>query len=192
MIAQADFFLDLHSGGVKLIFPSMVGYDANDPHSRDAALAFGASVLWGHPRIAPGRTISFAAEQGIPWLYTEARGAGRIDQADLELFKRGVTNLLRHLEILPGKVEPVPVSHHLFGDGSIESAHVARQYGFLIPNVRLLEKVAAGQELGHLAGVHGETLEVVRAACDGVVAVVREFPVVAPGDPLFLITGMME
>jgi len=106
IIARADFYLDLHSAGVKLLMPSMVGYDATDPRSREAAVIFGAPVVWGHPAIPPGRTISFAASRGIPWLYTEARGAGRIDAEDLAMFKRGVLNLLRYLHMLPGRVTP--------------------------------------------------------------------------------------
>jgi len=102
IISCADFFLDLHSAGAKLLMPTLVGYDATDPRSRAAALAFGAPVLWAHPDVAPGRSISFARSRGIPWLYTEARGAGRIHPEDLRCFNRGIRNLLHHLSILPG------------------------------------------------------------------------------------------
>ena len=61
VIARADFYLDLHSAGVKLLMPTMVGYDASDARSYEAALIFGSPVIWGHPSIEPGRTISFAA-----------------------------------------------------------------------------------------------------------------------------------
>lgn len=192
VIARADFFLDLHSGGVRLRMPSMVGYDSNDPRSRAAALAFGASVVWAHSRISPGRTISFAADRHIPWLYTEARGAGSIDPNDLWLFKRGVINLMRHLKILEGAPETVPVKHHLSGDGDIDRSLVAQQSGFLVPGVGLLEKVTAGQEMGRLLGLDGATIDVFRAPREGLVVLVREFPVVAPGDPLFLVTGVLD
>ena len=53
--------------------------------------------------------------------------------------------------------------------------------------MKLLEHVHAGQELGHLCDLHGQTIEVFRAPCDGLVAMLREFPVVEPGEPLFLL-----
>lgn len=189
IIAQGDFYLDLHSAGVKLLMPSMVGYDAGDPRSHEAALAFGAPVIWGHPKISPGRTISFAAERGIPWLYTEAAGAGRIDLADLAMFKRGIRNLLCHLQIEPEKVETQQPSHSLYGDGDIDASINASQPGFLVPSVQLLDAVSAGHELGRTLDLHGQPVEVFHSPRDGVVGMIHIFPVVQPGDSVFLITG---
>jgi len=190
VIACADFFLDLHSGGVKLLMPTMVGYDAQDARSRDAALAFGASVLWGHPTVASGRTISFAKERGIPWLYTEARGAGRIHLEDLRTFEVGILNLLRHLSVLPGRPTKKPIKYHLYGDGNTDASIQSNQQGFLISCVGLLERVKKGQELGRLVDLRGKTVETFLSPSDGVVAMIHEFPVVEPGAPLFLLAGL--
>jgi uncharacterized protein len=189
-IAFADFFLDLHSAGVKLLMPTMVGYDAADPRSRAAAAIFGAPVLWGHPEVAPGRTISFAKQRDIPWLYTEARGAGRIHPDDLRVFLSGIQNLLRHLHILPGEPAPAPVQMHLLGSGDIDASLVATRQGFLIPEVELLDTVRAGARLGRTVDLHSETLETFLAPRDGVVALIRQWPVISPGDGTFLITGL--
>jgi predicted deacylase len=188
VIARADFYLDLHSAGVKLLMPTMVGYDASDARSYEAALIFGSPVIWGHPSIEPGRTISFAASQNIPSLYTEARGAGRIDPQDLEMFKNGIINLLRHLNILPGTPSCGTVRHRLFGDGNIDSCIPATKCGFLVPAVELLECVEAGQELGRTIDLHGQTVELFHAQRDGIVAMIHVFPVVRPGDMLFLVS----
>lgn len=190
VITCADFFLDLHSGGVKLAMPTLVGYDARDPRSRDAAQAFGAKVLWGHPTVAPGRTISFARERSIPWAYTEARGAGRIHPQDLRVFTDGLFNLLRHLSILPGQPAAGPIECHLYGDGNSDTSIKSTRHGFLISCVELLEKVKIGQELGRLVDLHGNTLETFTAPSEGVVAMIRQFPVVEPDAPLFLLTGL--
>jgi predicted deacylase len=189
VIARADFFLDLHSAGVKLLMPTMVGYDAMDVRSRNAALAFGAPVLWGHPEMVPGRTVSFAKSVGIPWLYTEARGAGRIHEDDLLVFKRGIHNLLRHLAILPGEAQLIKAQTHLFGNGDIDTSLLASKQGFLIPDTHLLQKVSTGEQLGHTVNLRGETVEAFHAPADGVVVLIRQWPVVEPGEPMFLITG---
>jgi predicted deacylase len=192
IISHADFFLDLHSAGVKWLMPSMVGYDAHDDRSRAAAFIFGASVLWGHPTLAPGRTVSFAATRGIPWLYTEARGAARIDAEDLRMFSNGILNLLRHLGILPGKPERAPIRSHLYGGGNLDEGLLATRRGFFIPKVELLQAVVPGQELGSTFDLHGNEVETFRSPSAGVIGMVRQFPVVEPGEPLFAITELRE
>ena len=194
VIAKADFYLDLHSAGVACLMPTMAGYNAGDPRSRAAAECFGASVIWGHPTVSPGRTISFAHDRGIPWLYTEARGAGRIDPEDLRVFRSGILNLMRHLGILsskppPDEAEPGDSIHHrLIGDGNIEAGLSCHHEGFFVPAVELLQAVERGEELGRTVNLHGETVETFCAPGSGVVALVRQFPVVKPGDPMFVIT----
>ncbi|MCX6586784.1 MAG: succinylglutamate desuccinylase/aspartoacylase family protein [Acidobacteria bacterium] len=121
-LPHADFYLDLHSGGIRFAMPSMAGYEAADPRGRAAAEAFGAPVIWGHPVIEPGRTISAARALGIPFLYTEARGAGRIHPEDLLMMRRGITNLMRHLGMLDGAPEIPAPPRRLQGIGNIGRA----------------------------------------------------------------------
>ncbi len=192
IIAHADFYLDLHSAGVKLLMPSMAGYDANDPSSREAALAFGAPVIWGHSNVSAARTISFAASRGIPWLYTEAQGGGRIDAEDLAMFKRGVINLLCHLDILPGSVQLRKPLQDLYGDGDLDASITATRRGFLVPAVQLLESVKPRQELGRTLDASGQTAEVFISPREGVVGMIHVFPVVDAGDSLFLVTGLVK
>jgi predicted deacylase len=193
LISKGDFYIDLHSAGVACLMPTMAGYSANDPRGRKAAECFGATVIWGHPDIAPGRTISFAHERGIPWLYTEARGAGRIDPEDLRVFRQGVINLMRHLNILPGEVViRGPIRHRLLGDGNIDAGLTSGVEGFFMPAVQLLDPVTKGQQLGRTVNLHGETIETFRAPDAGIVALIRQFPVVKPGDAMFVVTGAEE
>jgi predicted deacylase len=187
IIANADFYLDLHSGGVRYRMPSMVGFDAADERSAAAARSFGAPVLWGHSDVPSGRTISFARDRGIPWLYTEARGAGRIEPSDLAMIKSGIRNLMQHLGMLAGAPAPTPGALVLQGSGDIDRAITANRAGFLIPEVAVLDPVEKGAPLGRLLDLLGGTLEEYHAPTAGVVALVREFPVVQPGDRLFLL-----
>lgn len=104
-IAQADFLLDLHSGGTHYAVSTLVGYYENEAsetgrRSRAAAEAFGAELLWAHSDIAPGRSVSSALELGVPWLYTEAFGGRRIRREDAEMFYTGALRLMRHLGML--------------------------------------------------------------------------------------------
>jgi predicted deacylase len=187
IIARADFYLDLHSGGVGWEMPSMVGYDASDERSLRAAMVFGADVVWGHPAIPAGRTVSFAKSHGIPFLYTEAFGAGRIRAEDLAMMKRGIRNLLRHLSILDEPPEVRAPRYHLTGEGDIHLGINAAQRGFFIPSVALLDYVEQGRPLGRLVTEWGETLDEFVAPRAGIIGLLRRFPVVSAGDPLVVI-----
>lgn len=190
ILPRADLYLDLHSAGIKCAMPTLVGYHEPDAAARHAALAFGAPVVWCHPSVAAGRTVSAAIARGIPALYAEARGAGRIDPEDLACYRRGVRNLLRHLGILAGAPEVPEPPRLLYGDGNIDSSVSSTQRGFLIPTVELLEPVTRGQILGALVDVYGREVEQFIAPRDGVVALVHACPLVQPDEPLFLITGV--
>ena len=190
ILVHADFFLDLHSAGVRFLMPTMVGYDATDARAEAAARIFGAPVIWAHNVVAPGRSVSAASARGIPWLYTEARGAGRVHPADLAVYRRGILNLLQHLAILPGEPEASPPDHFLYGDGNVDSSITTLRSGFLIPEVELLDSVVTGQRLGVLLDLWGRPQEHFTAPRDGVVALIHICPVVNGHDPLFLITGV--
>lgn len=189
VIAAADFYLDLHSGGIRYLMPTMVGYDATDDRSRAAALCFGANVMWGHSAIGSGRTISAAKARAIPFLYTEARGSGRVAEEDAGMFRRGIRNTLQHLGILSGKPEPVAIEHHLLGDGDIDQGITCVRRGFLTAAVGLLDNVREGQLLGTVADLLGNCIDTLYAPRSGQVALIHAFPVIEPGEPAFFITG---
>jgi predicted deacylase len=190
VLPHADFFLDLHSAGVRCLMPTMVGYHTSDARAAAAARMFGAPVIWAHDVIAPGRSVSAASARGIPWLYTEARGAGRIHPGDLAVYRRGILNLLRHLAVLPGEPEASLPEYFLYGDGNVDASITTERSGFLVPDVDLLDRVDKGQRLGTLLDLWGSPLEHFMAPADGVVALIHVCPVVNSRDPLFLIAGV--
>ncbi|HTM50585.1 MAG TPA: succinylglutamate desuccinylase/aspartoacylase family protein [Bryobacteraceae bacterium] len=190
LIAHAAFFIDLHSAGVRYLMPTMAGYHSQDERSRQAAMIFGAPVVWGHDVIAPGRTLSACLDRGIPFLYTEARGAGRIHPGDLRVFRRGLQNLLKHLAILPGSPEPAPQPVQLTGDGNTDEGDQAASDGFFVAHVDLLEAVQSGQEIGRILDLQGRHQGSVRASRSGVVGMLRMTPAVKAGDILVVMAQM--
>lgn len=189
ILARADLYVDLHSGGVTWEMPVLAGYDASDSRGRAAAFAFGAPVVWTHPSTPLGRTVSAAKERGIPSLYAEAHGGGRIGREDLALYTRGLRNLLRHCGILPGLPESGPPPLQLYGGGNIDESLRASCDGFLKPEVVLLDPVEQGRLLGTLLDLAGRPIEEYRAPQPGRVVLIHACPRVAAGDPVFLVTG---
>jgi uncharacterized protein len=188
LLARADFYLDLHSGGVACEMPVLVGYHQADLKARDAAGVLGMPVVWCHPTVAPGRTVSSAIGRGVPSLYFEAPGGGRVNAAGLTVYRRGVLNLMRHLGMLDEPLEAAPAPLRLHGDGNIDSSLSATGDGFLTPRVDLLQRVSTGALLGTLHDPWGREIDRFIAPCSGVVVMIHSFRLVRSGEPLFLIT----
>lgn len=198
IIRPASLLIDLHSAGVAYSMPTLVGYPyADTPHgraSRAAALAFGCDVVWGHPPdpSAGGRTISAAEALGIPWIYTEAAGGGRTLPADVECYRDGVLNVMRYLGMLPGQPVTQPVRCHLLGAGNTDAPIRADRSGYFVSEVALLDRVTAGQVLGHVLDFAGEPLETLRAHTNGRVVMIRGLPAIHAGDGAFLLSGELN
>ena len=191
IIPQADLFLDLHSSGVAYLMPRMTGYDSADTiggrFSKDAAMIFGTPVIWGHERIGPGRSISSAAERGIPWLYVESPNGAKVSETDLPYYINGVLNLLSYLKIIGRSVTVHQPVLRLSGPGDVDVSQSVTSYGFFVPKVKLLARVEEGQVVGKVRNEFGDTIEIVKADESGYIAMLRATPVVEPGTPVCLV-----
>jgi predicted deacylase len=198
IIAPANLLIDLHSAGVAYSMPTLVGYPyADTPHGRAscaAALAFGCDVVWAHPPdpSAGGRTISAAEALGIPWIYTEAAGGGRTLPEDVECYRNGVLNVMRHLGMLPGQPVTQPLRCHLLGAGNTDAPIRVDTSGYFVSEVALLDTITTGQVLGHVLDFSGESIETIRAHADGRVVMLRGIPAVHAGDGAFLLSGELH
>ncbi len=192
-LRYADFFIDLHSGGVAYEIPTLIGYihDQGELGQRSEAggRAFGAPVLWGHPLpMAPGRSVSAATDLGVPSLYTEAPGGGYARPDDLACFTQGVINVMRHLGMLAGAAQPRPMTHDLFGDGNLDTVLSASVAGYWRAEIALLAEVQPGQRLGTVCDLFGNVLAEVTADQAGVVIMLRRLHRVHVGDGLAHVT----
>lgn len=193
LLPHSDFLIDLHTGGIAYELPTLIGYVQDSGElgqaSLKAAAAFGAPVMWGHPLPLPaGRSISAATAMGIPSLYTEAAGGGRCDPDVVACFRDGVLNVMRHLEMISGDLKQRELTHHLAGDGNLDTVMQAPVDGFFQREVALLEHVKRGQRLGAILDPTGAEAAQVDADQDGVVIMLRGIPRVKVGDGLAHIT----
>lgn len=189
-IAPANLLIDLHSSGTAMTSPTLIGF-CQQPgqagiRSQQAALTFGAQVIWRHPGIDPGRTISMAADLGIPAIYTEANGGLRVKPDDLMGFARGVRGVMGWL----GMAEPVavePPQYYLGGAGNTDAMVRFASEGVFFPRVSVLEEVQPQQLLGQVYSLAGQLVEELRAPQAGRVVFMRAIPRVNPGDQAVLI-----
>src|SRR5260221_2403153 len=147
-IAQADFLIDLHTAGTHYEIQMLVGYfhDSSDlgQRSLEAAMVFGAPVLWGHPApIPPGRTISAAFARGIPWLYTESPENHSQRAAHVVIYRDGVLNVMKHLNMVDCKTPSTTITHRLVGDGNLDQVITSPATGYFFPDLVLFAAVQA-------------------------------------------------
>lgn len=185
IIPQADFFLDLHCA-FHALMPRMVGYDASETKaakiSKDAAFQLGFPVVWGHPDLGPGRTLSVAEKLGIPWLYIESSSGCKVSPEELPYYVNSIYSLLSYLKIINYKTVISSPQLHLFGSGDVDRTQTVNSAGFFVQKVRLLDYVDKGQKIGEVRNIFGETLEEIFTEQSGYVAVLRSNPLVNPGD----------
>jgi predicted deacylase len=192
VIGIADVLIDLHSGGDASAMALLVGYpdlgDAASERSRALAIAFGAPVLWAHPEIAPGRTLSLAFDRGIPCLYTEAGGGGVAPAGVVRCCLEGLQRVLITMGMLEGP--PVPPRHEQVwrGSGDTDQGLQATATGLFRSFVAPGAAVTPGLLLGEIRSLGGQVVEQIVASEEGVVALVRRLPRVAAGDKVFMLT----
>jgi predicted deacylase len=193
VIKPADFLLDLHSAGQHYAMPLLAGaYAADNDLGRRceaAALAFGAPVYWAHPDVAPGRSLTVAVEAGIPNLYVECGGGGRVRPGDLRAYRDGVRRVLVHLGCLSTDAcGPAPKPElRLRSTGDLDTWLAVSHAGILVERVAVLDRVSAGQTLGEVIDDRGRLLERLSAPFDGVVVMARRTARVRPGDGAYMV-----
>jgi predicted deacylase len=118
VIAKADFLVDLHAGDANealrpYVYMPVTGDAKLDAAVRGMAVAFGLDhIVIDDARIIQGDQTKFvdqtALARGIPAMTTETGQLGQNDEHSIALAEHGIENLMRHLGMLHGTVEPNP------------------------------------------------------------------------------------
>ena len=165
VLKYADFYLDLHSGGVVYELLPWVGYirseipEVEETQARIAA-CFDSYWCWASPYIA-GRTLSAAYTLGIPAIYTESRGCGGVRREDLSALHDGLFHFLQTFDFLP---EPCPTLNSpakYFSDDAkeahLQTNHPSPQNGIFIPAVSLGDILKKGDTIGNVHALSGDS-----------------------------------
>jgi len=184
LAAHADAWVDLHGGDIHEQLEPFTIYSAGAApavrgESARLAAAYGIRYVVESDAVRGG-TYGAAAAIDLPCILTEAGGVGQLDPAAQAVHSRGLQNVLRALEILPGAPEPVEPVTLLRTFQVVTSAHAACWY----PVVRAGDIVCQGQPLGELRDYFGDTLAQIAAPLSGVVLYRVTSLAVDPGDPL--------
>lgn len=196
VIEGADLLIDLHSAGEGYRMPLFCGFirDVDGAkRSRQAAEAFGAPIIWSHVGVASGRSLSVAAERGIPAIYAECSGGGGVRGHELDAYVHGVQAVMVEFGMLPESYrryryrEPQWVYD---GGGDLDEGVRSSIYGLFVSDVTTEDVVHPDREMGRIYDYSGNALEIVRPPFEGIVMFLRRRARIRRGDVLYALAQL--
>jgi predicted deacylase len=191
LIRSADLYIDLHTGGTRLMVLPLTGYvlhpdSAVLEQQRRMAWAFGLPLIWGTDPTLPGRSLSVARDANIPAIYAEYFGGGRFDPAGVAAYVNGCRGVMAEFEMLdeqPVRRTELPriVEDPRPDAGHMQVNHPAPCEGFFEPAVQFGQQVKSGDLLGTICDPLGRRIEAIRSRYTGIVIVLHTFPLVEAG-----------
>lgn len=198
VIEQADYVIDLHAGDGNealrpYVYMPITGDAELDRKSKGLAVAFGLDhiVIDQRPLSPPDESLytdQTALSRGIAAITTETGQMGSNDDHWVDMAESGVWNVLRHLGMYPGEANK--------NDGVVwlTDYEVIRTptTGIFQATVKDGYAVATGTLLGTLLDPFGNTIQEFRAPFEGVVNYVVGTPPVSEGEPVAMISKLVD
>jgi hypothetical protein len=180
---QADYFIDLHTGGDRFrqhpfVFYTLAG---GVPEKRYDQLArgFGLPTLWrDSSRVFPNDAVTTFSAAGIPAFLLEVGGGQPLDPADLRLQADAVRSFLRQVGILPG--QPTRLAEYAVVTGYRIVTN--GRGGFFEAAAKPGDRVREGSVLGRILDAYGDTVETLLAPAGAeIVLGVNTYPATPTG-----------
>ena len=198
IIDQANYLVDLHGGDGNealrpYVYMPVTGDAVFDSKIEGLAVAFGLDhiVVDTGPQHAKGPSLftdQTALDRGIPAITTETGKSGSNDPYWVGLAERRIWNVLRHLDMI-AEDEVVNTGITWLSDYRvIRSTHS----GIFRAVTKDGYSVAEGAVLGVLLDFFGDELTTIRAPFAGVVNYVISTPPVNEGEPVAMISKVVE
>jgi hypothetical protein len=188
IVRKCDYGIDLHTGAIHRSNLPQIRANLDDEDTRDMASAFGVPVLL-NSTLRDGSLRQAAADLGVRILLYEAGEALRFDELCIRAGVKGITNVLRHLRMLPR-------SHKRHG---IEP-FIARRSGWIragdsgiVRDKKMLgDRVQKGELLASIADPYGHELHRVVSDADGIIIGKQNIPLVQEGEAMYHIAYFHE
>lgn len=184
IFAMADYCIDLQTGWANHAnLPQVFVTDDNQQELR-LAHAFGAPVI-SEMIAQKGSLRAYANKKGIPYLVYEAGEAMRFDESSIRIGRKGLTNIMRHIDMLPAttKTDSIKQKSFLMRDTRWVRSPTS---GISYSNIKLGQQVKKGELLSVIKDPFGAGSDVpVMAEFDGLVVSINNLPLVYEGVSLF-------
>lgn len=167
--SKSDFHIDLHGCFSDWITPHV--YYTGVAEEEVAAIAKAAAevvnVEYMVRSVSVNGCYNHSGVSGIPGILLERGESCLFSREEIPLYKADVRNVLRHLGVLGGEMEPQPikpkeVTHLLYASSKID------RKGCWYPCIKVDEPFKKGDKLGEVRDFYGNVLDTTYAECDGV------------------------
>lgn len=189
IVDRATLGLDLHTGANNRTNLPHIRADLDDPQTRALAAAFGTPIAI-NANLRDGSLRQYALEKGVAMLLYEAGEALRFNSLAIRTGVRGVTSVLRKIEMLPPGRKKLPAVP--FTEARMSRWIRAPQSGLLRSGIALGARIERGETLGHIADALGENEADVASPFTGIVIGRTNLPIVNEGDALFHVAAFHD
>lgn len=196
LIENADYYIDLHTGGGIMQVDPLVGYNLVSDSSiletqRRMTKAFGLPIIWGTSANLDGRSLSIAREAEVPAIYAEYLGGGECSNQGVQAYFDGCLNVMAELGMMDARPPSPPpdlvVEDPRPSSGHMQICHPSPMDGYFEAAVTLGKTIKQGQKLGQVINPLGTDTRAVSADNSGRILVLRSCPSVKEGDSLAVI-----
>lgn len=191
VIREANYYIDLHTGGTELCVAPLSGYMIHPNPSvlekqRLMAQAFNLPIIWGTSANLDGRSLSVARDANVPAIYCEYLGSATCSSEGVDAYVDGCLNVMSVLGMIK---RPLPASRivHVVenptpGSGHMQVCNPSPVTGFFQSIVQLGDAVTTNDVLGYVIPLEGGAPVAVQATQSGIMIVLRTFPRVRAGE----------
>ena len=194
LIMEADYFIDMHTGGLSYEIYPLAGYMLHPSpevfkKQQEMAIAFNLPLVWGTDSRPEGRTLSVARDAEVPAIYVEYGGGTGTRSNVVQMYKSGVMNVLRYLNMLKDPIIQTECDKYWIEDHRQDSGYLQGKMpspvdGIFVANVKIGDMIKAGEVFGKvIESISGKQVDLY-ADIDGLVFLLRTIVKVKPGDAL--------
>jgi len=187
IVMQCDYGIDFHSAASRRTNYPNVRADMKNAEAKRLARAFGAELIVDSKGPA-GSLRREATRNGVPTIILEAGEIFKIVPNVVEMGVKGITNILKMLEMVEGESEKP-----LF-QVTIEKTTWVRadRGGFLSFHAKPGDFVNEGQFLATNYNIFGRERNLITSPASGVVLGMTTMPAVLPGEPVYHIAKLAK
>jgi predicted deacylase len=189
LFPRFNFFIDVHAGDASEDLHPYVGYVVYGQQTATAkkmAEAMGFEWIMRSERsfadsLPTQYATSEAIAQGIPAVAIECGKLGVVTRAEVEKINDGLMNVMRALQLLPGKPAPVNKAIEITKRVTINSEYT----GIFYSDYKSGQLIKKGMRLGIITDLFGKPLHEVISPVDGFIIYMIATPPVNKGELLF-------
>lgn len=188
ILKKADYCIELQTGDLNHNILPMVYCNFENSATKTLARTFNAPVITDVS--SEGNSLRQTTDNlNIPLLVYEAGEAMRFDENAISVGYNGVTNVMRHIDILPKA--PIQEVKPIFSqDENWVSAHTG---GILHTDVSLGQVIRKSEVLGRIKDPFGTgKAEKLKSPRDGVIVGINTTPLIYEGLPVFKVASFID